>query len=417
VARRNLFAVAIACLVLGGCGGSGAPLEAVELAVPEGMDRPPFDVARRIVVPRGWSAELWARVPGARFAVWTPEGDLLVSRPQEGTVVRLSRRPGRGVTQRVVVSGLFSPHGLAFDSLDGRPVLYVAAADELVRYAWLGRAGAGRRTVVAADLPDPDGIDRLKGVAVGRDHSVFVSVGSMSEGPGPRAVVLAFDRAGRRSVYARGIRNAEGLSFGPDGALWAASNGGEDVRYPFHRAAGGFSDAYGKEIQPYSDTHPPDEIVRVTRGRNVGWPFCNANPDRAGLPRYGRLPFVADVTTNPRSRRLDCGALAPVERGLPAHSAPLGLRFLHASELPAPWSQGAVVALHGSLYRPELREPEVLWLPWRGATLGAAQTLMRGFQLSDGTRWGRPADAVPGPDGALYVTDDDAGAVYRLAPP
>jgi glucose/arabinose dehydrogenase len=59
----------------------------------------------------------------------------------------------------------------------------------------------------------------------------------------------------------------------------------------------------------------------------------------------------------------------------------------------------------------------VLWLPYNGGTLGAPRALATGFRLANRTRWGRPVDAVPGPDGALYVTDEDAGAVYRLVPP
>ena len=58
----------------------------------------------------------------------------------------------------------------------------------------------------------------------------------------------------------------------------------------------------------------------------------------------------------------------------------------------------------------------MLWLPWTGKTLGEPRMLVAGFQLRGGTRWGRPVDAVPGPDGALYVTDDTAGAVYRIVP-
>jgi glucose/arabinose dehydrogenase len=58
----------------------------------------------------------------------------------------------------------------------------------------------------------------------------------------------------------------------------------------------------------------------------------------------------------------------------------------------------------------------VLWLPWNGATLGRPTTLASGFE-HDGVRWGRPTDAVAGGDGALYVVDDTAGAVYRLTPP
>ena len=122
---------------------------------------------------------------------------------------------------------------------------------------------------------------------------------------------------------------------------------------------------------------------------------------------------------HPGGTALDCAKLAPVEVGLPAHSAPLGLSFLENSKVAAPWSGGAVVAVHGSWDRKPPRAPAVLWMPWNSSThaLGAAVNLVTGFQNANGDRWGRPADAVPGPDGALYVSDDTAGAIYRLVPP
>ncbi len=121
---------------------------------------------------------------------------------------------------------------------------------------------------------------------------------------------------------------------------------------------------------------------------------------------------------NPDGSVFDCAKLKPVERGLPAHSAPLGMSFLEDSKLPSPWSSGAVLAVHGSWNRQPPQPPAVLWLPWSPTThlLGAPVTLVGGFQLTNGSRWGRPVDVVAGPDGALYVTDDTAGAVYRIVP-
>jgi glucose/arabinose dehydrogenase len=83
------------------------------------------------------------------------------------------------------------------------------------------------------------------------------------------------------------------------------------------------------------------------------------------------------------------------------------------------WAHGAVVAVHGSWNRDPPRPPAVLWLGWQSAkrTLGPPVTLVSGFQEPSRERWGRPTDAVAGPDGALYVTDDTAGAVYRIGPP
>ena len=130
------------------------------------------------------------------------------------------------------------------------------------------------------------------------------------------------------------------------------------------------------------------------------------------------MRFTPDVQTNAGARRLNCAKLTPVERGLPAHSAPLGMSFLNGSKLPARWAEGAVVAGHGSWDRQPPRPPVVYWMPWNAKTrtLGRAIALVSGFQDADGERWGRLADAVAGPDGSLYVADDQSGAVYRITP-
>jgi glucose/arabinose dehydrogenase len=398
------------------------------LLVPAGNGGGAFTQRRTVTLARGWNAEVWARVAGARFEAWTPQGDLLVSVPGGGDVWDLAPRsqPGDRPAQRLLVSGLDSPQGLAFDHLDGQEVLYVAETDQVDRYVW-HNGSLGARTVIAAGLPD-GGAHPLKEVVVGPDHTVYVDVGSATNfspparTDPPRAAVLAYSPlGGHQRVLATGIRNGDGLSFAPDGTLWTAVNQRDDITYPFHRAYGGLADAYGHELQGYVNDHPPDEVARLTRGRNLGWPFCDPDPDlqpgRAGSPTsYANMRLDADVQTNPGGRRLDCAKLPRIQRGIPAHSAPLGFHFLHQSSLPSPWNGGALLAVHGSWDREPPRPPAVLWLPWQRSrrTLGPAVTLLGGFQGADGSRWGRPTDAVPGPDGALYVSDDTADAIYRV---
>ena len=390
-----------------------------------------FARGHTVTVPRGWSAEVWALVPDARLEAWTPEGDLLVSQPTNGTITELipQARSDQAPLQRTVVSNLTSPQGMAFDTLGGREVLYIAQSDEVDQYVWQnGQLGA--LNVVIPHLPD-DGEHPFKDVVVAADHTVYVDIGSATNaspqgrtGGYPRASVLAYDPStGQIKLFATGIRNGDGLSFAPDGSLWTAVNERDDIAYPFHRAYGGHADAYGQVIQSYVNNHPPDELARLTPGRNLGWPFCDPDPDvkpgRAGTAEdYGNMPFDADAQTNPGGRRLNCAKLPRVNRGLPAHSAPLGFHFLQGSALPAPWRSGAVVAVHGSWDREPPRAPAVLWLPWKAGSrmLGAAITLIGGFQEPNGSRWGRTVDAVPGPDGALYVSDDQAGAIYRIVP-
>jgi glucose/arabinose dehydrogenase len=99
-----------------------------------------------------------------------------------------------------------------------------------------------------------------------------------------------------------------------------------------------------------------------------------------------------------------------VQQGLGAHSAPLGLSFTTAG-LPAPYGKGVLVGAHGSWNRRPPRAPEVAFFASAGQ-----QTLITGFQSAGGSRWGRPVMAVQGPDKAIYVSDDLANAVYRIAP-
>jgi glucose/arabinose dehydrogenase len=403
----------------------------VTVSVPAANRRGAFQGSQTITLPRGWRAEAWALVPGARLETWTPEGNLLVSIPTSSKIAELVPQRNRSAppTQGTIISGIENAQGMAFDRVGGQEILYVAGSSEVDRFVW-SHGQPTSRSVFAGGLPD-GGAHPLKNVAVAADHTVYFDIGSSSnaspESPSstPRAAVMAYRPNGQRiRVFATGIRNGDGLSFAPDGTLWSAVNMRDDIAYPFHRSYGSASgDAYGKVIPGYVADHPSDEIARLTAGRNLGWPYCDPDPDVhpgvAGTAmNYGNPPFDADAQTNAGATALNCAKLPHINRGIPAHSAPLGFHFLQGSKLPAPWRNGAVVGVHGSWDRTPPRAPAVLWMPWqsRAHTLGPARTLVGGFQHSDGSRWGRAVDAVPGPDGALYVSDDAAGAVYRIVP-
>jgi glucose/arabinose dehydrogenase len=352
---------------------------------------------------------VWARVPRARLAVWAPDGVLLVSVPATGQVLRLTPAPQRALTS-VLLDGLDQPHGLAFDGA----TLYVAESDEIDAYEYHDSRATGRR-VLADRLPDARSPElggayahALKSVAVGRDRAVYFSIGSTGNitaedrtANPPRATIMRIPPGGGSpSPFATGVRNGTGLAVDPDGSVWTAVNNRDQVADPRP------GPSYG-EVTDYVNDHPPESVARLTQGRELGWPYCN--PDAGGR-------LVRDVQTNADGSRLDCAALPPVEQTLGAHSAPLGLSFVNGA-LPAPFTSGALIGVHGSWNRTPPRAPEVSFFPWQNRTLGPQQTLVGGFQDQRGTRWGRPVAAVVGPDGAVYITDDDAGAVYRLAPP
>jgi glucose/arabinose dehydrogenase len=437
--RALLFLVVVALLAAcsgpaGAAPSAAAPsgLVPVTVSVPPGMSASPFGSARQALVPAGWTMSVFARVPAARLAAWAPDGSLLVSVPEDGTVVRLTP-DGRGTaTGAPLLEGLNQPHGLTFVG----SMLYVAQSDRVDAYAYsTGRVTAARPVVTG--LPDarsPDLRGRyshaLKSVAVGADGSVYVSVGSTGNisvddlvaGP-PRASILRVPPGGGRpEAFATGVRNGTGLAVAPDGSVWTAVNNRDNIQYPFDRPYGDDSgSSRGEVIEAYVRDHPAEALARLTSGRNLGWPFCNPDPDvQPGVPDspldLSDVPFTVDVETNPDGRRLDCASLPRVEQALGAHSAPLGLSFVDGG-LPDPYARGALVGVHGSWNASPPRAPEVSFFPWRDGGLGPQQTLVGGFQDPDGSRWGRPVAAVAGPDGAVYVTDDEAGAVYRLAPP
>ena len=122
------------------------------LAVPAGEGGGALSTTHTLTVPAGWTARVWARVPGARMEAWTPEGDLLVSDPGGGKIMEL--RPDAAGTAAVttLLAGLTNPQGMAFARLDGRWVLYVAESDQIDRYPWGAGGITGARTVIAARL-------------------------------------------------------------------------------------------------------------------------------------------------------------------------------------------------------------------------------------------------------------------------
>lgn len=405
--------------------------QTVRIAVPSAIDSAPFDRARSVTVPTGWTVSVVARPKKARLEIPTPDGRLLVSRPSEGLITRLTPNERGYPTSSTLVKGLRQPHGMAFDG----STLYVAESHRIDRYTYRDGKVGSRRTVLSG-LPDSKSKDlkgayahALKSVAVGPDHALYVSIGSQANvspadrsSKPQRASILRVDPAtGKYTTFARGVRNGTGLAVAPDGALWTAVNNRDNTAYPYHRDFGtDGSDDYGKVMTSYVNDHPLEPLARLTPGRDLGWPYCNPDPDvQPGVAGtafdYSKRGFVRDVQTNANGSKLDCSALPAVEQGLPAHSAPLGLSFTREA-LPGVGT-GALVGVHGSWNRKPPRAPEVAFFPYADGGLGDRQTLMSGFQDANGNRWGRPVAAVQGADGAVYVSDDYANAVYRLAPP
>ena len=405
---------------------------AVTVQVPAAMRGAPFDVARTLTVPAGFSAAVYARVPGARFMAVAPNGDLLVSNPGAGTVSLVRARVGADPLVRPWASGLYRPHDLVFHVIDGQAWLYVAEGDKVARYRYTSGDSVGQgREVLVSGLPSARSPElggsyghELKNIALDPAHNLYVSVASISNADPadvlatpPRAAVYQYGATGgTMRVFARGLRNAEGLAFVPGtSTLWVAVNNRDNIAYPFHGdVTGDGADDYGRVVPSWVDDHPPEEFTRVVDGGNYGWPYCNPNPDTpTGLDD---MPFDRDVQTNADGSRLDCATATRVSKGIQAHSAPLGLTFLQGTNAPAAYREGAAIAYHGSWNRTQRTGYKVAYFPWDAAAgrPGAEVTLFAGW-AAGGTVWGRPVDVAVAPDGALLVSDDQSGTIYRLA--
>ena len=146
----------------------------------------------------------------------------------------------------------------------------------------------------------------------------------------------------------------------------------------------------------------------MREGASAGWPACYVGPSGRELlpdPQFGK----PDV----------CGTADPPATSFQAHSAPLGLRFYDGRAFPEALRGDLFVALHGSWNRSVPVGYKVIRIPFPSGQPGQAEDFATGWMAQPGNRgsvWGRPVDLLVAPDGALLVSDDDGGAVYRIAP-
>jgi glucose/arabinose dehydrogenase len=396
-----------------------------QVVVPQNMRSSPFDQPRSLMIPPNFSIEVYARIDGARFMAVTPDGNLMVSQPGVGTVSLVRPNPAGDPIVSDYVTGLNSPHDIVFHTIDAVTYVYISETDQIDRFVYkAGDQTANDREIVVHDLPSPGtpGIGGyahpLKYIALDSQHKLYVSIGStcnvcLSDTTSDplRGAIYQYDADGKNGrLFARGLRNAEGLAFLPGtDTLWVVVNNRDNIRYPVED-----SSDYGKLLTSYVDNHPPDEFTRVRDGGNYGWPFCNPNPDTdAG---YNAMPFDRDYDLN-RDGIVDCGRMDRIDKGIQAHSAPLGLIFLQGTQFLDAYRNGAVTALHGSWNRSTLTGYKVVYFPWNQQTQlpGGQIDLVSGWSDSaNQPAWGRPVDIVVDLNGDLFISDDDSGTIYRL---
>jgi glucose/arabinose dehydrogenase len=301
---------------------------------------------------------------------------------RQGNVYAVVNRDGDPRADEVltIAQGLQSPNGVAFR--DG--ALYVAEISRVLRYDNIAaRLTNPPEPVVVNDTLPQDRHHGWKFIRFGPDGQLYVPVGApcnVCEKSDPRyATILRMQPDGSGlEVFAHGVRNTVGFDWHPQTQeLWFTDNG---------------RDMMGDDI-------PPDELNYAPRpGLHFGFPSCHGKD--IVDPEFG-------------SRRSCAETISPVAE-LGPHVAALGMRFYTGTMFPPEYQGQIFIAQHGSWNRSTPIGYRVMRVRLEGNRAVAYAAFAEGW-LQDGRAWGRPVDVLVMPDGALLVSDDQAGALYRIS--
>ncbi len=387
---------------------------------------PPEDEASgRLIVPDGFAVRIFADDLGGkpRFMAVGPDGHLYISLFNAGSIARLPDRNLDGISDgtEVIASGLNLPHGLEWYN----DWLYVAEVDRVSRLQDSdGNGSFDIYEVIISGLPGAQG-HSSRTIHFGPDGMLYLSVGSSCnvcvEDDPRRAAILRYSPDGnipldnpfaddpdlrKRPLWAWGLRNSVDFLWAPSGQLWANHNGRDNLL-----------DENGNP-----DTLPPEEIViPVEGGKSHGWPYCYT-------PILGVNQEVNGEILDPQSglplpEGFNCGpgqVVAAIFTDL-AHSAPLGMSLGEGLNFPEEYRTSLFVAYHGSwnTTADAIRDCKVERIVFDGEKPLSGETFVSGWRAAGETcgsasSWGRPADVISGADGALYISDDKGGRVYRV---
>lgn len=334
----------------------------------------------QLKAPPGFQIDLLARVPNARAMALGDQNVLYVGSREAGKVHALPLDAQfQAGTVHEIASGLNMPSGVAFR--DGS--LYVAAVNQILRFDQIGKrlTQPGKPVVVKNDLPS-ERHHGWKFIGFGPDGWLYVPVGApcniCESDPDRYAVILRMKPDGSsQQTHARGVRNTVGFDWQPGtGALWFSDNG---------------RDMLGDDL-------PPDELNQVTApGQHFGYPYCHAGTVRD--PEFGH--------------KRACSEFTPPVQALGAHVAPLGLRFYTGQQFPLAYRGQVFIAEHGSWNRSQKSGYRISLVKLKAGKAVSYEPFITGW-LQGQSAWGRPADVLVLPDGSLLVSDDLAGAIYRV---
>ena len=336
---------------------------------------------KKIKLPPGFSISLYAAgLPSARQMAWGDNGVLFVGSMDAGAVYAVTERSGRR-SVRTVLKDLAMPTGLAFR----KGALYVAAVNRILRYD-----GAEDRLdampppkVVYDDLPSSRH-HGWKYLAFDREGRLIFGVGApcnICDPPKGTAEVRRLDlKTGRAETVARGVRNTVGGDVDPrSGRFWFTENARDWM----------------------GDDMPADKLNMIAKeGAEYGFPFCHQGdtPD----PKF--------------SAGCKCSEFIPPVTNLGAHVAPLGMKFYTGAQFPPDYRNSILIAEHGSWNRSVYSGGRIVRIVASAdGRFEKEEVFAAGFLQGARSYIGRPVDILPDRDGSILVSDDYAGAIYRIS--
>ncbi|OGN13108.1 MAG: hypothetical protein A3J47_01300 [Candidatus Yanofskybacteria bacterium RIFCSPHIGHO2_02_FULL_43_22] len=381
-------------------------------------------------IPGGFEASIIAKdLDNPRVILFDPKGRMLVSETKVGRVSifdssTVLETNGGFENKRVLVDGLRSPHGLVFftDLATKITYLYIAETHQVARYPYdinigkitnkigqnivtLPTSSTDRhltRTIAfGANTRSVDLIGKKVFKGLYDKDKLYISVGSSCdvcvEDSWKRAAILESDPEGTITAeFAGGLRNSVFFTLHPlTGEMWATEMGRDNL----------------------GDDLPPDEINIIKPAgpeqkfgaRRFGWPFCYGNKVKDETFKPEKIERI-DIPT-------DCSKTdAPVIE-IPAHSAPLGLVFIPINfGWPKEWEGDLLVAFHGSWNKSEPTGYKIVRfkVDKTGKVSETADFITGWISENNKKVYGRPVDLKLGPNGALYISDDAAGVIYRI---
>ncbi len=337
----------------------------------------------RLHLPPGFHVAAYATgVDKARSMTLSPNHVLYVGTRESGRVYAIPNADRDATGDRVVVvaEGLDSPNGVAFHE----GALFVAENSRVLRFDDVERR-LDRKPVpiVISDRYPSDRHHGWKFIGIGPDEKLYVPIGApcnVCDRDDPRYASITrsnLDGSGFE-VFARGVRNTVGFDWHPTThELWFTDNGRDNM----------------------GDDVPPDELDRAARaGLHFGFPYCHGSDIED--PEFG-------------SQR-GCGATTRPELLLGPHVAALGMRFYTGAMFPAEYENQIFIAEHGSWNRKKKIGYRITLGRFGGDGRLTYEVFANGW-LEGEEAWGRPVDVLVMPDGALLISDDKAGAIYRIS--